>query len=178
MKPGVNDSAEPTAAGLITVLGRLEGLHGQLAQLIDQKIDRMKRADVEGINACTSREHELVGKIGEQESLRRLLTERLTRAYGMSPRKARTAVGGTVTQLAEKLASPQREQLLDVAGRLSGLANRIARRNRVAGMLGTEMLRHLSGVLCSAAGGGRDVAYSPRGCAEGGAARRLFETVG
>ena len=161
---------------LITVLGRIESLHAELVEAIDRKIDRMRACDVPGMNESTSRERELVGRIGEQEGLRRVLTDRIGRSFGMSPPKAR---GLTATQLARKLPEPQATRLLACAGRLQELTRTIARRNRVAGRLSGDLLRHLDAVLSAVvATDERQVAYSAGGQSVASVPRRLFETVG
>ena len=192
MKPGVefrSDRAPGSAFGgpaesdvgrcsqeLIAVLARLEGLHTQLAELIDAKIERMGRCDVAGMSECRSSEQALIGRIGEQEGLRRSLTDRIGRGYGMSPQRARRL---TASQLAEKLASSQGEELLRLAGRVQALATRIVRRNRVAGQLGSGILAHMETILSAMTGPGEQSgAYCPHGQVLGPAPRRLFETVG
>lgn len=158
------------------LLGRLQGLHAELAEAIDRKIDRMRACDVAGINECLGREQELVGQVGEKEGLRRVLTDRVGRSFGMSPQKARRL---TATQLARKLPSSQGQRLLENAGRLQEFTRRIARRNRVAGRLSSEMLEHLDTVLLAvAAPSERHGAYSSGGRSVVSAPKRLFETVG
>lgn len=174
-RPGHID-CPPAADELVMVLNRLEKLHARLAEAIDGKIDRMRVCDVAGINECMGREHELVGQVGEKEGLRRVLTDRIGRAFGMSPQKARRL---TATQLAQKLPAPQAERLLESAGRLQELTRRIARRNRVAGRLSGQMLEHLDTVLSAVtAPSDRHGAYSSGGRSAGSAPRRLFEAVG
>jgi len=157
-------------------LSRLESLHRALADLVERKIDRMRAADVEGLNACTGREQSLVEEIGEQERFRRLLTDRLGRSYGMTPQKARRL---TVGQWADKLPAAQAAELRAVAVRLRDVSRRIERRNRVAGALSGEMLRHLGAVLGSVNdSGGAAGGYNPCGQVASSSPRRLFETVG
>ncbi len=173
MKP---QKPEDFGAGLVMTLTRLEELHGELAVQVDRKIERMREADTEGINECVACEQDLMRRIGEQEGLRRLLTDRLGRSYGMSPQKARRL---TVAELAERLSPPHRANLIAVAQRLKKLATRVERRNRVAGALGATMVKHLGCVLSTlTASPPRAGAYSPGGGKVGAAPQRLFETVG
>ncbi len=161
---------------LIVMLGRIESLHAELAEVIDRKIERMQACDVPGINECIGRERELVGQVGEQEGLRRALTDRIGRSFGMSPPKARRL---TAAQLATRLPEPQAGRLLASAGRLQELARRITRRNRVAGRISGDLLQHLDTVLSAvAAPDERQAAYSAGGRAVASAPKRLFETVG
>jgi len=161
---------------LIMVLDRLEKLHGELAEVIDRKIDRMRVCDVPGMNECLGREQDLVAQVGEKEGLRRVLTDRVGRSFGMSPQKARRL---TATQMAERLPAPHGRRLRASAGRLQELARRIERRNRVAGRLSTDVLEHLDTVLSAVtAPPDRSSAYSFAGRSVATAPRRLFEAVG
>ena len=161
---------------LIRVLSGLEALHQGLAELIDQKIDRMRAGNVAEINACTTREQELVGRIGEQEGLRRVLTDRIARSFGMSPQKARRM---TASQLAERMAQPWASELLALAGRLQRLTARIENRNRMAGRLSGAILEHMDVVLSAmTAPGPASGAYGRRGACLPAGPTRLFETVG
>ncbi len=175
-RPSADSEVGRHSGELITVLNRLMELHTLLAELIEAKIERMGRCDTSGMNECTSREQELVARIGEQESLRRVLTDRIGRSFGMSAAKARRL---TASQLAEKLTPPRREMLLDVAGRLQALTTRIARRNRLVGRLSEEMLGHMNSILSAmTAPQAQAGAYSPGGKKLAEAPQRLFETVG
>jgi len=161
---------------LIIVLGRLMDLHTLLAELVESKIERMRRCDVTGLSECVRDEQELAGKIGETEGLRRALTDRIGRSYGMSSPKARKL---TATQLAERFPPPQRDELLDLARRLQELAMRITRRNQVAARISGAMLTHLDTVLSAmTVGGAEPGAYSQRGRRLEAEPKRLFETVG
>ena len=161
---------------LVEMLTRLEELHTELAVVIERKIECMRQCDVAGMNECTANERELVGKIGEREGRRRVLTDRLARACGLSARKARRL---SAAQLAERLPAGQRSDLLAVTGRLRSLTTGIARRNQVAGRLGGNMLRHMDGILSAmTAPRERSGAYSSAGRTVGATPRQLFETVG
>ncbi|MHC4234899.1 MAG: flagellar export chaperone FlgN [Planctomycetota bacterium] len=179
MKPRVESADSEIgrySRDLIVVLANLERLHAQLAELIDVKIERMRRCDVAGMNECVSGEQELVGKIGEQEGLRRMLTDRMGRGYGMSPQKARRL---TACQLAEVIPPPQRDELRDLATRLEALMTRIVRRNRIASQLSGGILAHMDAILSAMISPQVQAgAYSKRGSAVDATPQRLFETVG
>ena len=161
---------------LVEVLGRLEGLHGDLAAVVDRKIECMRECDVAGMNECTASERELVGRIGEAEGRRRLLAERLAKSLGLSARQARRM---SAAELAEKLPPAPGEQFLAITDRLRSLTARIARRNHVAGSLGGRMLKHMDAVL-SAMTAPKETAgaYSPAGKSVATTPRQLFEAVG
>lgn len=161
---------------LVEMLTRLEELHTELAAVIERKIKCMRECDVAGMSECTANERELVGKIGEGEGSRRLLTDRLARACGLSAQKARRL---TAAQLAERLPAAQGSDLLAAAGRLRSLTTRIVRRNHVAGRFGGNMLRHMDVILSAmTAPRERSGAYSSAGRTVGATPRQLFETVG
>ncbi len=173
MKP---EQSIDAAGELVQALVGLEGLHTELAGVIDRKIDCMKQCDLPGMNATAAREHELVGQIGEAEGRRRMLTDRLARTLGLPPLQARRM---TVDQVAAKLAEDRRADLRATAARLRSLTTHIARRNHVAGTLGSRVLRHLDAVFAAmTTPRERAGVYSSVGRKETGAQQQLFEAVG
>jgi hypothetical protein len=161
---------------LLDALTSLETSHERLAGVVDRKIECMRNCDVAGMNQCTTDEQELVRRIAEHEGRRRGLTDRLVRSYGMAPAKGRRM---TAAQLADKLPPQARSDMQAVTERLRSLTTRAARRNRVAGMIGGDMLRHMGAILSAMTGGQQQYgAYTPTGRTVGADPQRLFEAVG
>lgn len=171
-----HEAVRELGQALTQALLGLERLHGELVEVIDDKIEHMRRANVAGMNECVDRERRLVRTIGQQEGQRRVAVERLGRAFGMASRKARTL---TASQLAQRLPEDSGRQLLSVAGRLKTLTDRATRRNHVAGSLGRGMLAHMDGIVSAMTAPKRQgEAYSDRGRSVAHSPQRLFETVG
>lgn len=163
-------------AELLTNMRQLVDRHERLAELIEAKIRSMRSCDTAGMNALAAEERALVRGIGELESRRRVLTDRIVRSYGISSARGRRL---TVQQLSEKLSAEHRPGVLQAAERLRELTSRIARRNRLAGEIGRHMLKHMDRMLTAmTAARHSGCAYSPAGRAGGSAPQRLFETVG
>jgi len=155
-----------------------------MADLVEEKIERMRRGDVAGLSDYAIREEALIAQISEREGLRRVVTDRIARRYGMSTQKARTL---TAAYVAPRLASPWGEEVLCTAGRLRELAGRIGRRNRVASQLSGAILRHMDAVFAAMTSprrrGDSLASYRPSGAtgssgASTPAARRIFEAIG
>jgi hypothetical protein len=95
---------------------------------------------------------------------------------GLPSRQARTM---TASQLADRLAKPQGEELLAVVGRLRETMAQVARVNRVAGAVSCGILGHLKAIFDSVTAlAGKPQGYSGTGRAIGVCGARLIETVG
>jgi len=169
---------------LCMVLSRLEKLHGDIAYVVEEKIARMRRGDVTGLLDCAIREEALIGQISQGEGLRRVVTDRIARRYGMSPQKARAL---TAAQVAPWLAPPWGEEVLSTSGRLREVTSRVGWRNRVALQLSGAILRHMDAVftaITSPQGRGDSLGSYPRNGVTGSsgattpAARKIFEAIG
>ena len=74
---------------LVTMLDELAGAHEQLLGAVEEKIEAMRSADTDRIRQTIEREQILVESIDEREGLRRQLTERIVRPYGVGTVAAR-----------------------------------------------------------------------------------------
>jgi len=151
-------------ASLVKLVERLDRLHQELHEVIRHKIDRMRLADTEGIRQSTAREGVLVERIAEQEGLRRQLMTAIGQQMGLAPHAGRAMTLAADTGLARRLPDPRRSELLAAAAGLRTAVGRVAESNRLAGLIATQILRHVRHVFSAVTGTGVQAgSYSRRG---------------
>jgi len=161
---------------LIRLLGGLQRMHEQLLELIRDKMDAIRRADIAALRRLAQQEQTVAGRLQAREGLRRQLMDMIGRDMGLSTSAARAM---TVSQIASRVPQASRDGLLDVARGLRDVIARVAQANRVAGAVSREILGHLAWVFSSVRPvGEKAVGYSGRGGTVGPAGTRIFETVG
>lgn len=131
---------------LTHLMGTLESLHGDLAGLMERKVDAMRRADVEGLSELGAKEIALTQRLRERDVMRRRVLERIGKELGLNAARARTL---TVSQLSPHLDEPQRANLMEAARKLRSAVFRSARTNRLAGVIAREVLEHMRWVFAS-----------------------------
>jgi hypothetical protein len=164
------------ARELVRLLGEMTRLHEELAGLMRGKLDAIRRADSDAIQAITSRELLLANRVAEREGLRRDLVRNLLRDLGLNRQQTAPV---RITELAEHFAEPQRSQILGAA---AGLRSRIEEidRMRISTRLITEqMLGHMGEILAvMTSGGAATGVYSRGGGRETSGRANVFEAVG
>ncbi|HNQ24459.1 MAG TPA: flagellar export chaperone FlgN [Phycisphaerae bacterium] len=171
-----NGTERQRLADLRQLLETLRGLHQQLLETIERKLAAMRRADFEALRVATMQEQQLVHSIQEREGLRRQLADLLGQQLGLPARGGRTL---TVAQLAECLAGPARQGLLETADALRAVMNQVVQVNRSAEAVTRRMLEHFEAIFASLAGlHGPAGAYAGNGGAVGVGTQRILETVG
>lgn len=173
----MNDAAAHREANaLAQVLDQLSALHGSMTEVISQKIEQMRRADMEGMRDSAAKEQDLLERITERDGLRRQVTDRLGKSLGMSAGRARAM---TARQLAEKIGPPVGDQILGAAQTLRATMNKLALTNRTAGAISGKIVEHLHGVFAAMSEAPGDGAEYERGGRVGMTnGRQLFEAVG
>lgn len=131
---------------LCKLMAALEGLHGELAVLVERKIEAMRRADVEGLTELGAREVALTQRLREQDGARRQVLERIGKELGQNAARSRTL---TVSQLTTHLDEPQCGLLMDAARKLRAAVFKSARVNRLAGVIARDVLEHMRWVFAS-----------------------------
>ena len=164
-------------AALVSLLDQLQNQHEELHGVIERKIDRMRASDVDGMRTWLQREGELVEAVVDREGLRRGLMTQIGQQLGLS---ASRACGLSLRQLAERVAEPQRSSLLHATDRLRGSVQRVAQRNRVAGLIAQEILGHFRHVFAAmtTVGECEPGGYTQQGQCRHGGQRQLFDAVG
>lgn len=172
----VDSKADNWARELVRLLTDMARLHDELAALMRGKLDAIRRADSDAIQAITSRELLLANRVAEREGLRRDLVRNLLRDLGLNPRQYPSV---RMTELAEHFAEPQRSQILGAA---AGLRSRIEEMDRMrmsTRMITEQMLAHMGEILAVMTSGGVATGvYSRGGDREISGRANVFEAVG
>lgn len=131
---------------LVTLMGGLEGLYGELTQLLESKVNAMRRADVEGMSQLGAKEIALTQRMRDRDALRKQVLERIGKSIGLNSARSRTL---TVSQLTAHLDEPKRATLMEAAKRLRTAVFRAARVGRLAGAVARDVLEHMRWVFAS-----------------------------
>jgi hypothetical protein len=173
--------AAPTQHGkriraMVSLLQELAAAHEELLQVVEGKIEALRRADAEGVKATSRQEDALVERINDRESLRRQLAENIVRGYGVAAAVARRL---SAAQLAERIGGAEAELITTTADRLKGLMGQIDRRNQVARTIAQGVLGHLQHVFqAMTEADGEFAGYSPAGIVRAGRAQKILDAVG
>ncbi len=163
------------ARALVALLSEIADGHAQLLAAIDGKIVAMKTGQAQLIRDATAREQAIVERINEREGLRRSLTENIAGGYGVG--KA-AAAKMNASRLAQRLGEPYQTQIIEAANRLRVLTAQIARRNHVARMISTNVIRHVNHVMDAFSGRQHSTGYSHAGGIASGVRRAIFDALG
>lgn len=177
MQTRVGDNlAQKRLDDLLMLLERLDRLHGELGDVLREKLQTMRRSDLDGIHACVHREQNLARRIDEQNGLRKQLTVKIGRAFGIAPETARAM---TASGLAARVTDPYGERILDAAQRLKRTVVQVERTNRMVHQVSSRVLSHLHQVFSSIAEETEPAdGYTPTGGTQTGQRRELFEAIG
>jgi hypothetical protein len=161
---------------LITVLGQLEQLHAELADLVRAKVDAMRRADIPALREHTESEQSLVNRIQQREGMRRQLMDVIGEGLGLPARSGRKL---TVSQLVPRVPDRQREDILAAAEKLRAAVCGVAQANHLAGTIAGGLVDHLRRVFAAVKPqGARGTAYTGDGVAVTQGGDRIFEALG
>lgn len=131
---------------LVALMGGLEGLYGELTQLLESKVNAMRRADVECMSQLGAKEIALTQRMRDRDALRKQVLERIGKSIGLNSARSRTL---TVSQLTAHLDEPKRATLMEAAKRLRTAVFRSARVGRLAGAVARDVLEHMRWVFAS-----------------------------
>lgn len=161
---------------LVRLFGVLEDLQHKLATLIQSKIDAIQKADMHAMRELFDKERDIIQRIHEREGLRCQLMDEIGKELGLPSQTARAV---PASQLATRLPVSQRGILLDAAAKLRSAIGQVARINRVAGRISSDILRHLQWVFASVVPrDGNPAGYSGNGVPVTARSQRIFEAVG
>lgn len=161
---------------LIRLLEDMTAGYEQLAEFVQGKIDAMRQADIETMRFSAGQERELAETLNAKEGLRRQVVDAIGEQLGLAPKTARVM---TMSQLGARLARAQRSALTEVSLKLRDTMARVAKVNRVAGVIGRGILGHLDAVFQSiTATVEPPVGYAGDGGLVGFGDNRLFDAVG
>ena len=161
---------------LLRLLDELHQLHERLAELGQAKLEAIKRADRPAMQERHVEEQEVARRIQEREGLRRQMMDQVGESLGLPPRAARAL---PLSQLATRVAEPQRSALREAGVKLRAAVARVARINRVVGATTRGVLGHLERVLASVGEANTPrTGYRDDGTAVTGTSTTIFETLG
>lgn len=161
---------------LVTLLDRITDDHRSLTEIIDQKIEAMRRADVNGLVGLLNNEHALAAAITEKEGLRAQLVDTIARGYGISSAAARRM---KITQIAQRFGGARCDELIAAADRTRYWVTVVVRKNHQARQIARGVVGHMRYVLAAMAGGEvTDENYTRVGSGSSGRGVRILDAVG
>lgn len=161
---------------LMTLLDQITDDHRALADLIDQKIEAMRIADVNGLVKLLNGEHAQAAAIAEKEGLRSQLVESIARGYGISSAAARRM---KITQVAQRFGGSLANDLTAAADRARYWVTVVVRKNHQARQIARGVVGHMRYVLAAMAGGETtDENYTRVGAGSSGRGMRILDAVG
>lgn len=161
---------------LLVLLERLEGLHLELRAVLDDKLESMRKSDMETLQDCVERESVLTTRISEQEGLRKQLMERICRGYGIASQTARRL---PARRLADRLDEPQRGKINAMADRLKAAVMEVSKLNALIGRVSSQILKYLGEIFTEVRGAeASPVVYSKYGQTAAARPVEIFEAVG
>lgn len=162
--------------GLITLLDRITDDHRALAGIIDQKVEAMRCADVNGLVGLLNSEHSQAAAIAEKEGLRAQLVETIARGYGVNPAAARRM---KVSQIASRFGGSHADELTAAGDRARYWVMVVVRKNHQARLIARGVVGHMRYVLAAMSGGeATDENYTRVGPGASGGGVRILDAVG
>lgn len=172
----VGRSEDNLARDLIRLIGSIAEVQGDLASLMRQRLDAVRRADTDQMQTITLREGVLLDRAKEREGLRRQVIRQLLVQMGRDPEQH---AGAKLTELAEWLSEPRRSELLAASAGLRQKLEDVERARVTSALVTEEMLKHIGEVLATARCGGRAIdLYSSSGRFNMPTPANVFEAVG
>lgn len=162
---------------LISLLEKLIALQEGLRGVIREKLDAMRRMDMEDMISAAHREGEIAAQVSALDEMRKKIAGDLCRTAGF-PKTVR-AEHVTLNALSERMDAPVRARLMELGNGLREQMLKVAEANRVVELVSREMLIHFKN-LFSAFTQSEDgpQTYSRGGAAEAGAGSSVLDAVG
>ncbi|MFQ5495572.1 MAG: flagellar export chaperone FlgN [Phycisphaerae bacterium] len=161
---------------LVRLFEGLQRIQQRLHQLLQEKMQAVKRADVEALRALDDRERSVVEDLHRRQGLRRQIMDAIGRLAGLPDGNGRSL---TVSQLAAHLPADQRSVLLAAAAALGRRVARVVHANRLLGAVSRELLDHLTWVFEAVRPqDDRPDGYAGNGAPARGGETRILEVVG
>ena len=161
---------------LVRMMDHLRSQQERLLDVMQRKLEAMRRADTSTMQSLAEREQHLVARLERHEEARRRLMQPLVTTLGLN---SEAADRWTVSQLAAHLPAPERATLLAAADTLREVVWRVQQANRHAAVVSREILNHMKWVFASVQpAAAKPAGYAGDGTAVTSATNRLFEVVG
>ncbi len=169
-------SGDSRIGELVNLLGQLRDLYVDMQNILNAKLEAMKKADSDRLNDLVGRERGLVERIRERDGLRKQLVMLVCGEIGLGRKTAATI---TLTELAARIKEPRRGHLLSLSQSLREVVTKVGETNRVIATVSDVMLKHFSKVHEAKTMSPEDPGvYSAKGISSRGGGRIMFSTVG
>jgi flagellar FlgN protein len=160
----------------IVLMNRLERMHGELHEVLVQKLEAIRGARIGDMQKWSSREREIIEAIVEQDGLRKQLSTQIGRDVGTGDTESKVF---TVRHLANAMGEPFRTRLLSASVSLRKSVESVRKVNEFVGRVSVQVMTHMRDVFESMADPAAESdAYDPRGSVAVGQSRELFEAIG
>lgn len=158
------------------LLDALCTLQGELAGVLQSKLEAMRGADLPAMQRLGEREAALVQRIEERNGLRKQLMDAMAQGCQLPAGAGRTM---TISQICARLSGESRDGLIRVADRLRDAVDLVGRTNAIVAIVARELVDHLKWVFASV----RPVDEHPTGYAGDGVvvtarSAGIFEMMG
>lgn len=158
---------------LEALLRELTSAQEELALVLGQKLDAMRKADTAAMQSATAREGFLLDRLGQLDMQRHAVLNRVVEAVGL-PRSASM----TLSQIAARLDERTRGRLTKLMQELRERMLRVAEANRVIALVSGEMLAHYRNVFSALTRGSEESTVYTRGGRISGEPMRVLDAVG
>jgi hypothetical protein len=125
---------------LASVLTRHHALQDELLATLREKLDAMRRADIEAMTAAARRERQVLSRINDVEVERFAAVGRLADALGAP--SFQDGRGAVLRNLAGRLEAATRDRLLGLAAALREKMLRVGEAQQVVELVSRELLTH------------------------------------
>ena len=125
---------------LLLLLRELLASYQRLLQIATLRQDAMRAFDIEALNRLIERERAETQRLEMIEKLRRVLVEQMKLQLGRN-------VEPTITEIAKRVAEPNRSVLLGLAGQIKSIVEQVERNNRINAKVSEAVVKSLSKVL-------------------------------
>ncbi len=159
---------------LVRLLNHLAELQGELTALMQQKIEVVKKADVDALEELNAKELALINHIAERDGLRRQMMKRIHEGLGVDENRTMR-----LSELAGYFREPMRSRLLVASSGLKAKLKTLERARLKSTLVTESMLSHLHDVLHVMTRGHSDPeTYAPNGRRADDSSANVFEAVG
>jgi hypothetical protein len=161
---------------LVNLLGQLRDLYMDMQNILNGKLDAMRRADSDKLNELVGHERGLVERIRERDGLRKRLVAMVCGEIGLGHDVAATI---TLTELASRIKEPRRGHLMSLSQSLKEVVTKVGETNRVIATVSDVMLKHFGKVHEAMIMSSEDPGlYSAKGVSSRGGGQVMFSAVG
>lgn len=162
---------------LCEALDGLIGVQDRLHEVMQTKLDAMRRCDVDGMIAAGRDEQRLASEASALDARRLEIVGQMLPPLGLARHAAARAI--SIRMLAARAPKPVADRLTATAKTLRERMLKVAEANRVVELVSREMLGHFRSMFSAMVQDDEEPqTYSPRGGADRAVGARVFDAVG